>query len=71
MLKAGEVFLLSAQRSFVLAGDLPASSVDATSLFTGNGDRLEVGGQAAERNRGYHRRNTASSLLKHLCSGLQ
>jgi hypothetical protein len=27
------------------------------------GDRLKVGGHAAERNRGYHRRNTVSSSL--------
>ena len=27
-------------------------------------DRLKVGGQAAERNRGYHRRNTASSSFE-------
>ena len=35
-LEAGDVFLLSAQRSFVLAGDLAAVPVDATSLFAGN-----------------------------------
>ncbi len=33
--EAGDVFLLSAQRSFVLAGDLAAVPVDATGLFTG------------------------------------
>ena len=33
--EAGDVFLLSAQRSFVLAGDLTAVPVDATGLFTG------------------------------------
>jgi hypothetical protein len=36
VLKEGDVFLLSAQRSFVLAGDLAAVPVDATSVFTAN-----------------------------------
>jgi AraC-like DNA-binding protein len=34
--EAGDVFLLSARRSFVLGGDLAAVPVDATSLFTGS-----------------------------------
>lgn len=34
--EAGDVFLLSAQRSFVLAGDLAAVPVDATGLFAGS-----------------------------------
>jgi len=33
--EAGDVFLLSAQRSFVLASDLAIAPVDATGLFTG------------------------------------
>ncbi|MGA9721532.1 MAG: AraC family transcriptional regulator [Candidatus Binatus sp.] len=33
--EAGDVFLLSAQRSFVLASDLAAVPVDSTGLFTG------------------------------------
>src|SRR5882757_6829297 len=35
--ETGDVFLLSAQRPFVLAGDLAAVAVDATSLFNGAG----------------------------------
>lgn len=51
--ETGDVFLLSAQRSFVLAGDLTAAPVDATSLFAagvkfaqiGDGDDcLQIGG---------------------------
>jgi len=38
--EAGDVFLLLAQRSFVLAGDLAAVPVDATSLFTGNVSKI-------------------------------
>lgn len=38
--EAGDVFLLSAQRSFVLAGDLAAAPVDATSLFAGNVSKI-------------------------------
>jgi uncharacterized cupin superfamily protein len=52
--EAGDVFLLSAQRSFVLAGDLAAVPLDAASLFTGavsriaklgdGGDCVQIGG---------------------------
>src|SRR3982074_2467508 len=35
-LEAGDVFLLLVPRSFVLAGDLAAVPVDATSVFTAN-----------------------------------
>lgn len=38
--EAGDVFLLSAQRPFVLAGDLAAVPVDATSLFAGNVSKI-------------------------------
>jgi hypothetical protein len=38
--EAGEVVLLSAQRSFVLAGDLAAIPVDGTSLYAGNVSKI-------------------------------
>ncbi|MGA3092964.1 MAG: AraC family transcriptional regulator [Terriglobales bacterium] len=34
--EAGDVFLLSAKRSFILASDMAAAPVEAASLFTGN-----------------------------------
>jgi AraC-like DNA-binding protein len=37
--ETGDVILLSAKRSFVLAGDLAAVPVDATSLFTGSSNK--------------------------------
>jgi AraC-like DNA-binding protein len=46
--EAGDVFLLSAQRSFVLAGDLAAVPVDATSLFTGNVSQIAKLGDGAD-----------------------
>jgi AraC-like DNA-binding protein len=47
--EAGDVFLLSAQRSFILAADLAAVPVDATSVFTASVDmiaKLGDGGDA-------------------------
>jgi hypothetical protein len=43
--EAGDVFLLSAKRSFILASDLAAAPVEAASLFTGNvGKIARLGG---------------------------
>jgi AraC-like DNA-binding protein len=44
----GDVFLLSAQRSFVLASDLTTIPVDATSLFTGTVYRTAKLGQGED-----------------------
>jgi AraC-like DNA-binding protein len=38
--EAGDVFLLSARRSFVLASDLRVTPVEATSLFTGSTSKI-------------------------------
>jgi AraC-like DNA-binding protein len=38
--ETGDVFLLSTERSFVLAGDLAAVPVDATRLFSGNVNKI-------------------------------
>jgi AraC-like DNA-binding protein len=39
-IEEGDVFLLSAQRSFVLASDLTTTPVDAKTLFTGSTNRI-------------------------------
>ncbi|WP_224367443.1 AraC family transcriptional regulator [Hyalangium versicolor] len=62
--ETGDVFLLSARRSFVLAGDLAVPPVDATGLFKGSIKTARVGkGDDCIQIGGHVRLNPASSEL--------
>jgi AraC-like DNA-binding protein len=46
--ESGDVLLLAAQRTFVLAGDLSASPVDATTLFAGRANKTATLGEGED-----------------------